>query len=112
MTDEKANRIADAEMGTNLWQLARIEKEMSKVRVVAFEKKLGMSPEEMCKGQVCPGFQEIKLHWDFDVKIFDNFTRKARLVAGGHTTETPTALTLSSVVPCDSVVQVAFMLLT
>ena len=37
----------------------------------------------------------------FDVKM--DFTRKARFVAGGHTTETPTALTYSSVVSRDSV---------
>ena len=104
-TVEEAYRI-DAETGTNFWRLA-IEKEMSKV-LIAFE-KLEVSPEEMRRGQVRPGFQEIKLHWVFDVKMDDNFTRKARLVAGGHTTETPNAMTYSSVVSRDSV-RLAFML--
>ena len=39
----------------------------------------------------------------FDVKMGENFRRKARFVAGGHTTETPTSLTYSSVVSRDSV---------
>ena len=42
------------------------------------------------------GYQRIRCHMIFDVKM--DFTRKARFVAGGHTTETPTALTYSSVV--------------
>jgi len=37
----------------------------------------------------------------FDVKM--DFTRKARLVAGGHMTETPSSITYSSVVSRDSV---------
>ena len=39
----------------------------------------------------------------FDAKIGENFRRKARLVAGGHTTEAPGTLTYSSVVSRDSV---------
>ena len=39
----------------------------------------------------------------FDVRMGENFRRKARFVAGGHTTETPTSLTYSSVVSQDSV---------
>ena len=41
-----------------------------------------------------------------DMKIGENFRRKAHFVAGGHTTETPTSLTYSSVVSCD-LVQIA-----
>jgi hypothetical protein len=37
----------------------------------------------------------------FDIKI--DFTRKARLVAGGHLTEVPSILTYSSVVSRESV---------
>jgi hypothetical protein len=37
------------------------------------------------------------------------FTRKARFCAGGHTTDTPAAMTYSSVVSRDSV-QIGFML--
>ena len=42
----------------------------------------------------------------FDVKMLDSdglFIRKVRYVAGGHTTETPAALTYASVVSRDSV---------
>ena len=50
-----------------------------------------------------PGYQQIKCHMIFDVKMGENFRRKARSVAGGHTTETPTSLTYSYVVSRDSV---------
>ncbi len=45
----------------------------------------------------------------FGIKMDGNFTRKARLVAGGHTTETPASSTYSSVVSRETV-QVAFLL--
>jgi hypothetical protein len=32
------------------------------------------------------GYQEVKCHLIFDVKMGENFRRKARFVAGGHTT--------------------------
>jgi hypothetical protein len=43
----------------------------------------------------------------FDVKI--DLTRKASFVAGGHWTDTPTQLTYSSVVTCESV-RIAFLI--
>ena len=49
------------------------------------------------------GYQEIKLHLIYDVKMAENFRRKARLVAGGHRTKPPAAITYSSVVSRDSV---------
>ena len=39
----------------------------------------------------------------FDVKLGENFRRKARFVARGHTTKMPMSLTYSSVVSRDSV---------
>ena len=48
-------------------------------------------------------FQEIKCHMIFDVKIGETFCRKGRLVAGGHTTDSPATLTYSSVILRDSV---------
>ena len=42
-------------------------------------------------------------HMIFDVKFGENFRRKARLVAGGHMTDTPNTLTYSSVVSRDSI---------
>jgi hypothetical protein len=56
--------------------------------------------DELC------GFQEIKCHIIFDVKI--DFTRKARFVAGGHMTEAPNLLTYSSIVSRESV-KIAFL---
>ena len=53
--------------------------------------------------QLPSGFQEIKCHMIFDIKIGENFHRKARLVASGHTTDAPDTLTYSSVVSGDSV---------
>ena len=48
-------------------------------------------------------FQEIKCHMIFDVKIGENFRRKALLVAGGPTTDAPATLTYYSVVSYDSI---------
>ena len=53
--------------------------------------------------QIPPGYQQIKCHMVFDAKMGENFRRKARFVAGDHTTETPSTLTYSSVVSRDSV---------
>ena len=38
-----------------------------------------------------------------DVKVGNNFQRKARLASGDHTTEAPEYITYDSVVSCDSV---------
>jgi Reverse transcriptase (RNA-dependent DNA polymerase) len=59
---------------------------------------------EKSKDDIPPGYQQIKCHLIFDVKMGENFRRKARFVAGGHTTEVPESLiTYSSVVSRDSV---------
>ena len=52
-------------------------------------------------------YQEIRCHMIFDVKIGENFRRKAQLVVCGHTTEAPATITYSSVVSRDSV-RIAF----
>jgi hypothetical protein len=49
------------------------------------------------------GYQQIGCHFVFDVKLGENFRRKARLVGGGHKTVTPPTLTYSSVVSRDLV---------
>ena len=49
------------------------------------------------------GYQEIKCHMIFDIKLGDKFRRKARLVGGGHTTTETVSITYSSVVSRDSV---------
>ena len=48
------------------------------------------------------GYKFICCHMIFDVKMED-FCRKSRLVAGGHTTDTPAAITYASVVSRESV---------
>ena len=59
---------------------------------------------EGSKEDLPPGYQEIKCHIIFDIKMGENFHRKARFVAGGHTTEVSDSLiTYSSVVSRDSV---------
>ena len=42
--------------------------------------------------------QEIGMHMIFEIKLGKNFRRKARMVAGGHTTNTTSSVTYSSVV--------------
>jgi hypothetical protein len=58
---------------------------------------------EKRENELPPGFQKTKCHFIFDIKMGENFRRKARLVANGNTTEPPAALTCSSVVLRDSV---------
>jgi hypothetical protein len=91
----------DKETGTDLWTKA-IAKEMGKVRV-AFSRWDDGTLQEARNGKKLVGFQEIGCHMIFDIKMDGNFTRKARLVAGGHTTETPSSATYSSVVSRESV---------
>jgi len=84
--------------GNTLWWDA-IMKEMKNVRP-AFEEWEGTESE------IDAAYQEIKCHMIYEIKMLDSaghFRRKARLVAGGHTTETPAALTYASVVSRDSV---------
>ena len=76
----------DTQNGNTLWQDA-VRKEMSKVRVAFQVLDDDDSPP--------PTFQEIRCHLVFDVKM-ENFQRKARLVAGGHTTQTPASITYTN----------------
>jgi hypothetical protein len=77
----------EKENNNNLWQDV-VRKEMKNVRIVF---KI-LNGEE----SVPPTYQEICCHMIFDVKMED-FRRKARFVAGGHTTDTPHAMTYASV---------------
>jgi hypothetical protein len=82
----------DKETKTTYWADA-LAKELKNSRI-AFKFLL--------EGDKAPvGYTFIRCHWVFDVKM--DFTRKARLVAGGHMTDPPTTLTYSSVVSRDSV---------
>ena len=85
----------DKDNGDTLWWDA-IMKEMKNVRP-AFE------VWEQRKEDLPIGYQEIKCRMIFDIKLGENFRRKARLVGGGHKTVTPASITYSSVVSRDSV---------
>ena len=85
----------DKENGDTLWWDA-ILMEMRNVRP-AFEKW------EKAEIDLPVGYQKIKCHFVFDIKMGENFRRKARLVANGNETEAPPTLTYSSVVSRDSV---------
>ncbi len=97
----------DAENGNDLWEQS-LKKEMAKASV-AYVPVDDCTPEQVRKNQVpsLTAFTEIKCHIIFDVKM--DFSRKARFVAGGHMTDTPTSLTYSSVVSRDSV-KLAFLI--
>jgi hypothetical protein len=82
----------DRRTDTTFWYDA-IQKEMRN-NAIAFE---FLQP-----GDSIPiGYTKISLHMVFDIKI--DFTRKARLVAGGHLTQVPSNLTYSSVVSRESI---------
>ena len=84
----------DRKNGNDLWTKA-IAQEMAKVRV-SFKEGV-QDPSKLI------GFQEITTHMIFDVKLGENFRRKARLVADGHKTRPPSSVTYSTVVSRDSV---------
>ena len=60
-------------------------------------------PWEKPEGDIPPGYQEIKCHLIFDIKMGDKFRRKACFAVGVHMTDTPTTPTHASVVSRDLV---------
>ena len=74
--------VIDKDNKNTLWYDA-IMKEMKNVRVAFEAKEQGTPPP--------PGYKHVALMMIFDIKM--DFTRKARLVARGDQTETPTTLT-------------------
>ncbi len=85
-----------------------IKKEMSKA-CIAYILVEGCTPAQVRANEIdqLKGYQEIRCHIVFDVKI--DFSKKACFVAGGHMTDTPNTLTYSSVVSWDSV-KIAFLI--
>ena len=84
----------DRENGNTLWMDA-VRQEMKNVRV-AFEEHEG-DPNQLV------GYTQITGHIVFDVKLGENFRRKARYCADGHKTRAPASVTCSTVVSRDSV---------
>ena len=74
-----------------------------------FSKLDGITVEDMRTGKIKPGYSFCGTHMIFDIKMDGKFTRKARLVADGHTTKVSSSITYSSVVSRDSV-RIALML--
>ena len=86
--------ILDKENNDDLWQQA-INLEMPKIRKAM--RVFDGDPKSLI------GYQQITGHVIFDIKLGENFCRKARYVADGHKTDTPSHITYSSVVSRDSV---------
>ena len=84
----------DQASGNTLWMDA-VRLEMRNVRV-AFEEFDG-DPNTLI------GYTQITGHLVFDVKLGENFRRKARYCADGHKTGAPASVTYSTVVARDSV---------
>ena len=56
-----------------------------------------------CDPKNLVGYKYVSTHMIFDIKLGENFRRKARLVADGNRTRAPASITYSSVVQRDSV---------
>ena len=81
---------------------------MTNVRI-AFEKFEGVTPDDMMKGKITSGYEHANVHIIFDIKMDGKFTRKARLVANGHTTAPASSITYSSVLSRE-IAGIAFLL--
>ena len=92
---EEAFKI-DEETQTTYWRDA-INEEMKKIKEMEAFKIYNGKPEDLF------GYKQISTHMIFDIKLGENFRRKARLVADGHKTDPPSSVTYSSVVSRDSV---------
>ena len=90
----------DRENKNTYWQDA-INLEMKNVKI-AF-RLCTMDPKTLV------GYKQVGTHMIFDVKLGENFRRKARLVADGHKTDPPSSITYSSIVSRDFV-RICFLL--
>ena len=79
-----------------LWQKAIIE-ELRNCRI-AFKTYEG-DPNKL----KLQGYEQITGHLVFDIRLSENFRRKARFVADGHKTSAPAAITYSTIVSRDSI---------
>ena len=86
----------DLEHENDFWAAA-IKKEMDKVKV-AWRLYDTHGPDEVRIGKASDliGYRDIKCHMIFDMEM--DYTRKARFVAGGHSTDAPSLVTYSRVV--------------
>ena len=70
---------------------------MANIRVT-FEVSKGVTPEKIIEINLKPGFKYVRTHTIFDVKMDGKFTRKSRLLSGGHKTAPSLSITYYSVV--------------
>ena len=71
-----------------------IDLEMMNVRN-SFEKLDVVTSYYMSKGKIQPGYEHVNVHMIFYINIDGKFTRKARLLADGHTIAPPSSITYS-----------------
>ena len=89
----KKAKAIDQENGNNLWGEAMVM-EMTN-NWVGFDNYEGNTSDLVA-------YEEITGHFIFDLKLSENFRRKAGFVADGHLVETPVSITYSTVVPRES----------
>ena len=65
---------------------------MKNVRI-EFDKLGGVTPDDIRKGNIKPGYEYVNVHMIFDINMDGKFTRKERFVADGHTTAPPSSIT-------------------
>ena len=61
---------------------------MENVRIT-FEKLNGVTPNDMRKLKIRPGYEQVNVQMIFGINMDGKFNRKARLVSNGHTTSPP-----------------------
>ena len=83
--------------GENVNKLSTDGVKEEKNKVIVAVQESNVSPEKLI------GHQEIGLHMIFDMKLGENFRRKARMIFCGHPTKTPSSVTYISVISLDSV---------
>ena len=89
----EAKRFDDENSNTLWWD--SICKEMKDVQIAFKNWEKGIK-------NILPGYQKVKCHMIFDIKMGENFRQKDRIVAGGYTTTAPDGLNYSSVMSHDS----------
>ena len=81
---------------------------MTKVSIL-FEKLDGVTPDEMRKGDINPGYEHVNVHMIIDINMDGKFIIKVILVDDGHTTAPPSSIIYSSVFSRESV-RITFLL--
>ena len=78
---------------------------------IEFEHFDGVTPDEIRKWNIKPGYERVNVHMIFDINIYGKFNRKSRLVDGGHKTAPPSSISCSSFVYRD-IISIAFILVS